>query len=79
MLGADLPPSSPSDYKLHEVKPSLLPMGLPKVQIPTPREQVWAVGRARRRRRNVKPIFSLLAELFDLDIAFLRITEILIK
>lgn len=54
-------------------------MGLPKVQIPTPREQVWAVGRARSRRRNVKPIFSLLAELFDLDIAFLRITEILIK
>lgn len=42
-------------------------------------EQVWAVERARRRRTKVKSIFSLLAELFDLDIAFLRITEILIK
>lgn len=54
-------------------------MGLPKAHIPTSTEQVWAAGRARRRRRNVKSIFSLLAELFGLDIAFLRITEILIK
>lgn len=74
-----LPPSSPLGYKLHEVKGSLLPTGFPKAQIPTSREQVWAAGRARRRRRDVKSIFSLLAELFDLDIAFLRITEILIK
>lgn len=54
-------------------------MGFPKAQIPTSMEQVWAVGRVRRRRRNVKSIFSLLAELFDLDITFLRITTILIK
>lgn len=42
-------------------------------------EQVWALERARRRRRNVKSIFSLLAEVFDLDFTFLRITTILIK
>lgn len=74
-----LPPSCPWDYKLHEAKSSLLPMGFSKAQCPLCMEQVWAVERARRRRKNVKSIFSLLAELFDLDIAFLRITEILIK
>lgn len=78
MLSAS-PPSSSLDYKLHQVKPSLLPTGFPKAQIPISRKQVWAVGRVRRRRRNVKSIFSFLAELFDLDITFLRIIEILIK
>ena len=71
--------SLPSDRTLCAVQPSLLPLGFPKAQIPTPREQDWAAAGARRRRRNVKSIFSLLAKLFDLDIAFLRITEILIK
>lgn len=54
-------------------------MGFSKAQCPLYMKQVWAVERARKRKRNVKSIFSLLAELFDLDIAFLRITEILIK
>lgn len=72
-------PSCPWDYKLHKAKPSLLPMGFSKAQCLLSMEQVWAVERARRRKRNVESIFSLLAELFDLDIAFLRITESLIK
>lgn len=71
--------SFPWDYRLHEAKPSLLPTGFSKAQCPYP----WSRSGQQRGQGGgeemLNQLFSLLAELFDLDIAFLRITEILIK
>lgn len=82
VLSAGLPPFPPPALGITSpMKPNPLSClwDFQRLNAPSPMEQVWAAERARRRRRNVKSIFSLLAELFDLDIAFLRITEILIK
>lgn len=82
VLSAGLPPSPPPALGItSSMKPNSLSClwDFQRLNAPLSKEQVWAAERARRRRRNVKSIFSLLAELFDLDIAFLRITEILIK
>lgn len=58
-LSAELPPSLPPALRITsyvKLKP-LLPMGFPKAHIPTSMEQVWAVGRARRRRKTLNQYF----------------------